>query len=209
MTSKEFFRLILRYFLQGLLLTAPLGITVFVLFKALEFIDGIVPFRIPGLGLLTLVAGITLIGFVGSTFIAKPLLAFFDDLISRAPLIKILYSAIKDFLEALVGKKKKFTEPVLVKVYEGTGLMKLGFVTSRDLSILGLGEDYVAVYLPHSYNFSGNLFFVPVKNVIPVQGNISADIMKYVITAGVTSLDEISQDGKKQNTNDMQQKPLT
>ncbi|MHC1708160.1 MAG: DUF502 domain-containing protein [Bacteroidales bacterium] len=187
MQVKKFFQLLFKYFLQGLLLLAPITATIFIIYKSFQYVDGLLPFQFPGLGLATVLVGITIIGFLGSTILAKPLKILADEIIGNTPGIKIIYSAIKDFMEALVGKKKKFTEPVLVKIYEGTGLLKLGFITGRDLSVLGLSNGYVAVYFPHSYNFSGNLFFVPVKNITPVQGS-SSEIMKYVVTAGVTSL---------------------
>lgn len=190
MGSKKLFQLIFKYFLQGLLLLAPISATIFIIYKGFIYLDNLIPFKFPGLGLLSVLLGITLIGFLGSTVLAKPLKILADEIIGNTPGIKIIYSSIKDFMEALVGNKKKFSEPVLVKVYEGTGLMKLGFITGKDLSVLGLSDEYVAVYLPHSYNFSGNLFFVPVKNVIPVKGSPS-EIMKYVVTAGVTTLQDI------------------
>jgi uncharacterized membrane protein len=191
MKIKKIFQLLLKYLLQGLLFLSPVVVTLFIIYKSFYYIDGLLPFRFPGLGFLTILVGITFIGFLGSTILVKPFKILIDQVIGNTPVIKIIYSAIKDFMEALVGKKKKFTEPVLVKIYEGTGLLKMGFITGKDLSTIGLSGDYVAVYFPHSYNFSGNLFFVPVKNITPVKG-VPADIMKYIVTAGITSLEESS-----------------
>ena len=110
-----------------------------------------------------------------------------DKIISQAPLVKIIYTSIKDFMSAFVGKDKKFTEPVLVKVNMDSDLEKMGFVTQRDLTSLGIDADKVAVYLPHSYNFSGNLFIVPAANVKPLNAN-SAEVMKFIVSAGVTAI---------------------
>lgn len=198
---RHLLRLLLKFFLQGLLFLAPISITVFVIIKTFEFLDGLLPYKIPGLGLVTVIALITVTGFIGTTFIAKPLMGFIDDLISKAPVVKIIYSSVKDFLEAVVGKKKKFTEPVLVKINENTGLLKLGFITGKELSMLGLDDTYVAVYFPHSYNFSGNLFFVKTEHIIPVKG-APADVMKYVVTAGVTSLEDSSEKPDPKPTKD-------
>jgi uncharacterized membrane protein len=189
MKSTNLFKIILGYFLRGLLFITPVALTGYAIYSTVLFADNMFPFKIPGLGFLVTLAAITLVGLIGSSIIARPLLGLIDDLISKAPVIRILYTSLKEFMEAFVGQKKKFTEPVLVKIYEGTGLMKMGFVTDRDLSRIGLGEDYVAVYFPHSYNFSGNLFFVPSKNIIPVEGS-PTELMKYIVTAGVTSLNE-------------------
>jgi uncharacterized membrane protein len=186
---------LIRYFFQGLLLMAPLAITIYTIVVSLEFIDGIlnqyltdlIGFKIPGLGLLIIVVFITLIGVVGSSILIKPLLNSLDKLISQAPLVKIIYTSIKDFMNAFVGKDKKFTEPVLVKVNKDSDLEKLGFITQHDLTTLGIGAGKVAVYLPHSYNFSGNLFIVPAANVQPLDAN-STELMKFIVTAGVTSI---------------------
>lgn len=177
---------ILSYFLQGLLYTLPIVATVYVVYQAIVFIDGIIPVDIPGLGIAVLVISITLIGFFGGLLISTRILKM-ERLLDRIPLIKIIYSSVKDLLSAFVGKKKRFTEPVLVKM-EGE-VERLGFVTERDLSDLGVTGDKIGVYIPFSYAVTGNLIIVPSKNVTPVDGN-SADIMKFIISGGVTELDD-------------------
>jgi uncharacterized membrane protein len=139
------------------------------------------------LGLVLIVTFVTLIGIVGSSILIKPILNSLDKIISQAPLVKIIYTSIKDFMSAFVGKDKKFTEPVLVKVNKDSDLEKMGFVTQRDLTSLGIEAGKVAVYLPHSYNFSGNLFIVPAANVKPLNAN-SAEVMKFIVSAGVTAI---------------------
>lgn len=187
---------LLTWFLQGLLFTAPVALTIYIIVVSFTFIDGILTdvifnilgFRIPGLGLVVILAMITLIGFLGSSIVFKPLLSYLDKLISQAPLVKIIYTSIKDFMSAFVGKERRFTEPVLVKVSREANLEKMGFITQKDLSMLGIPETKVAVYLPHSYNFSGNLFIVPVENITPLNAP-SAEVMKFIVTAGVTSFE--------------------
>lgn len=174
-----------NYFLQGLLLVAPLAITFYVIFAVLDYIDGLLPFNIPGLGLLIIITSITFIGYVGSFLIKRPLSFFFHRIIERIPLVKILYSSISDLLSAFVGQKKKFTEPVMVIMNKESDIRKLGFITEKDLSSIGIGKEFVAVYLPHSYNFSGNMFIVPAENVIAVNSN-PTDFMKFIVSGGVT-----------------------
>jgi len=178
-------RKIVNSFLQGLLLIAPISITIFVIFKLFEFIDGLIPLNIPGLGLLIILGSITLIGMLGSLIIRTPLSFLFNRIMDQVPLVKMLYTAISDLLSAFVGQKKKFTEPVMVILSKESNVRKLGFITERDLQNIGIGNDFVAVYLPHSYNFSGNMFIVPAENVIPVVAN-SADFMKFIVSGGVT-----------------------
>lgn len=186
---------LIRYFFQGLLLISPLAITIYAIVVSLEFIDGlliqyltrIIGFKIPGLGLVIIVTFITLIGVLGSSILVKPILASLDRLISQAPLVKIIYTSIKDFMSAFVGKDKKFTEPVLVKMNKDSDVEKLGFITQHDLTVLGIEAGKVTVYLPHSYNFSGELFIVPEANVKPLNAN-STEVMKFIVTAGVTAI---------------------
>lgn len=174
-------------FLQGLLLIAPLSVTVFILYKLLGFVDGLIPLHIPGLGLVIVLGSITLIGFAGSILIGRPITFIFNNIIERIPLLKILYTSISDLLSAFVGQKKKFTEPVMVLLSKESDVRKLGFITEKDLSNIGINEQFVAVYLPHSYNFSGNMFIVPAENVIPVDAN-PADFMKFIVSGGVTKV---------------------
>ncbi len=187
---------LISWFLQGMLYIAPVSLTVYVIYVSFQFVDGIltdvitsvVGFKIPGLGILVILAMITLIGFLGSSIFFSRYLKFFDKLISQAPLVKVIYTSIKDFISAFVGKDRRFTEPVLVKVNKESNLEKLGFITQKDLTNLGISKGKVAVYLPHSYNFSGNLFVVPVENLTPLNAP-PAEVMKFIVTAGVTSIE--------------------
>ncbi len=188
---------IVRFFLQGLILIAPLAITIYALVMLFEFVDGLLivaltnltGIKIPGLGLVIILVTITLIGYLGGTILFKPILNSLDKIISQAPLVKIIYTSIKDFMSAFVGKDKKFTEPVLVQINKDAELYKLGFITQHDLTKLGIEKGKVAVYLPHSYNFSGNLFVVPSENVKPLDAS-PTEVMKFIVTAGVTSIPE-------------------
>ena len=199
-----FFRRVLRrigsYFLQGLLVTVPIAVTVFVIVRLFYLLDsvliGVHPFfaDFPGAGILALILIITLAGLFASTVIAQPLLNYFNNILERAPLVKTIYTAIKDLLSAFVGKKKRFTKPVLVKMIEGSDLEKPGFITQESLSDLGIEGNKVAVYLPHSYAFSGNLFIVPADRVTPLDAT-PADVMKFIISGGVTEIDQESKNG--------------
>jgi uncharacterized membrane protein len=193
---RQILKKFLNYFLQGLLYIAPITMTIWGVIAIFEFIDGlligyldqILKRHIPGLGIIVLLISITLIGLMGSTILFKPFIAYFDRLFAKAPLIKIIYTSVKDLVSAFVGQKKRFNEPVMVKIGKGYDLEKIGFITNRDLSFLGIEGQKVAVYLPHSYAWSGNLFIVPAENVRPIDAS-STDVMKFIISAGVTNLD--------------------
>ncbi|HHZ64882.1 MAG TPA: DUF502 domain-containing protein [Flavobacteriales bacterium] len=183
---------LISFFLQGLLFIGPIAVSVFVIFKIFDLVDGLLrnflPWEIPGLGLLIILVLITGLGWLGSTIIAKPMFSYFDKVVEKAPLIKIIYTAVKDLLSAFVGSKKSFNQPVLVKLEKDSDVQKLGFITQSDLSDLGIGKDKVAVYLPHSYAWSGNQYIVPKANVQALDVS-AATVMKFIVSGGVTSLE--------------------
>jgi len=166
----------------------PIAVTGYVLYKAFRIIDGILPFQIPGLGLVIILVLLTVLGFLGSTILARPIFYYFDRIIEKAPLIKVLYSAVKDLLSAFVGSKKSFDKPVLVKLEKDSDVQKLGFITQDDLTELGIEGDKVAVYLPHSYAWSGNQYIVPKENITPLDVS-AATVMKFIVSGGVTNID--------------------
>lgn len=193
---KIFSKRVMYYFFQGLLYIAPITLTIWGVIAIFDFIDGLLidyldsllKRHIPGLGIIVLLIAITLIGLLGSTLLFKPFIAYFDQLFTKAPLIKIIYSSVKDLVSAFVGQKKRFNEPVMVKIGKGYDIEKIGFITNKDLSFLGVANQKVAVYLPHSYAWSGNLFIVPAENVTPIDAS-ATDVMKFIISAGVTNLE--------------------
>ena len=186
---------LIRFLLQGLLYIAPIAITVYILYVIFSFVDGLLQkwleqlfgVSIPGLGLIITIVLLILIGFLGQTFIARPFKHLFGRLLERIPILKVIYSAFNDLFSAFVGKERKFNKPVLVMVNKSLGLEKLGFLTEEDLSLID-EKERVAVYFPHSYNWSGELFLVPrelVRN-IDVQ---PAEVMKFIVSAGVADWD--------------------
>ncbi len=185
---------LLAYFFQGLLYIAPLGITVFVLYKAFIYLDGLFKpivekyfgFSFTGLSLIIVFLLVALLGFLGQTIIARPIKRLVNHFINKAPLIKVIYTSLRDLLSAFVGKEKKFKQAVLVKVNPISELEKLGFITQEDVSKLGVEGKKVAVYFPHSYNFSGELFIVPAENVKMIDG-APADVMKFIVSGGVAN----------------------
>ena len=171
----------LNNFLRGLLLLVPMAAAMYVVYYIYTMLDSLIDFGIPG---LSFVIVILLITFVGS-FTRKyntGLFIWFEDLVNKVPLLSLIYSSIKDLMNSFVGDKKKFNKPVLVKVENN--LYKPGFVTSDDLKEIGL-PGMVSVYLPHSYNFSGNVFLTDKKNIKPLK-NSSSEVMKYIVSGGIS-----------------------
>lgn len=189
---------IMNYFFQGLLYIAPFGVTAYIIYLIFKFIDSLLEdilqqflkTDIPGLGLIVIVLFLILVGIIGQSIIARPFKILFKRLLEKAPLLKLIYSAMNDLFSAFVGKEKKFNKPVMVLVNPISNLEKLGFLTEEDLSRLGEKEK-VAVYFPHSYNFSGELFIVPKSQVRPIDIN-PAVAMKFIVSGGISNIYEES-----------------
>jgi len=180
-------RRIAKYFFQGLLFLIPVGVTIWLFREAFIKIDGLLgdPLGkgIPGLGFLIVLAGTTFIGFLASNFLTKRVLGLMDKLFTRLPLVKLVYSSVRDLIGAFVGDKKGFDRPVLVDLFPGSDARVAGFMTGTDLEALGMPEK-VAVYMPQSYNFAGNLLFVPKERVTPLKLD-SSTAMAFIISGGV------------------------
>lgn len=185
-----------RYFLQGLLVIVPVAITAFVLFKIVQYIgalfgrfDMIVhPYADPVIFTVLLILLIFLVGLLATNYLARIFWREMEKLFERAPLVKIIYSSIKDVLSAFIGNKKRFSKPVLVTTNIESHIQEMGFITQDDLSRIGLDKNKVAVYIPVSYSISGRLVIVPASQVqaldIP-----AADAMKFIVSGGVADMD--------------------
>ena len=172
------------YFLRGLVIMAPLALTIYVCYSIVKAIDGWIPVDIPGVGFAITLGLITLVGALGSNVLTASLVKVIDGLLDKLPFVRLLYGTAKDFFEAFVGDKRRFDTAILVTLYPGSEAKALGFMTRKDVEMFGL-TDHCAVYLPHSYNFSGQLLLVPREHVTLVQSG-SAELMSFIVSGGVT-----------------------
>ena len=170
-------------FLKGCLVIVPIACTAYVLYLLFTSVDGLLGYPIPGVGFLATVAIVTVVGALTSNVIGRRVLRQAERLLARVPLVKLLYTSIRDFVGAFVGDHKSFDRPVVVSLDADAKL--LGFATSEQLEHLGLAG-YVAVYLPQSYNFAGNLVLFPAERVRPVETD-SAAFMAFVVSGGVVA----------------------
>ena len=179
---------LIAYFVKGLLIFVPIALTVFLLVWVFNSFDAIfrdkIPKYFPGLGLLISIALITFIGFLASNFLGKKLFGLVDKIFTGLPLVKLLYSAVKDILEAFAGDKKSFDKPVLATVGPGSNAKIVGFITRESLENLGLA-DYVAVYMPQSYNFAGNVLLFPKEAIQPLEIE-SSQAMAFIVSGGLS-----------------------
>lgn len=177
---------ILRYFFSGTIFIVPLLATAYFIYLSFSWLDDQLNLPYPGLGFLIIFSVITVIGYLSTNYIFRTIGHWFDAGMNRIPLVKLIYSTVKDLLGAVVGDKRKFSKPVLVRINRENDLNQIGFITQADLSDLGL-HDMVVVYIPHSYALSGYHYFVPKENIRPL--NISGPAaMKFIVSGGVSGL---------------------
>jgi len=195
------FKKTFQYFLQGILVLAPILITIYAVYWVIKSIDTLLPiFTIIddkgnisvqnfGLGFLLILSTITLIGYLSSFFIRSRIFNLFEDWLEKVPGIKFIYGTSKDFFEAFAGEKKKFNKPVLANI-DDNDVWRIAFLTQESMEEFGL-EDYVSVYVPMSYSISGNLYFIPTNRIKKLDAGISpSEAMKFAISGGVTAVDD-------------------
>jgi len=177
---------LLGYFARGLVLLAPIVVTGWVCWLVFTRVDGWLGLPIPGAGFVVTLLLITLVGFLASSLLTRSAVGLLERALTRLPFVRLLYGSTKDLLNAFVGEKRRFDQPVKLRVHDSLSLHMVGFVTRDALQSLEL-DDFVAVYCPHSYNFSGQLYVVPRHLVTPLDV-ASADIMAFVVSGGVSGL---------------------
>ena len=206
MKKRQTLKRLFQYFLQGLIILAPIVITVYAVTGLFNFIDSILPailgklfpywsldargnpLKIPGIGFVILIFLVVFVGYVSSSFLVGRLVDLFDTVLERTPGIKIIYSTVKDFFEAFAGNKRKFDKAVLVSVQDRE-VWQIGFITQEELLQFGM-EEYVAVYIPKAYAFTGELFFLKKERVKVLPGISAAEAMKFAISGGVTHIED-------------------
>lgn len=194
-----------NYFLTGLVITGPIGITLWLTWTFIQWVDGWVkpfvpavynpdtylPFPVPGFGLIVAIFLLTIIGFLTANFAGRSLLSFGESLVGRMPLVRNLYNGLKQIFETILDQRgNSFTKAALIQ-YPRKGLWAIVFIStatkgevSRQLSDQG---DMVSVFLPTTPNpTSGFLLFVPREDVIELDMSVE-DAAKLVISAGLVS----------------------
>ena len=188
----KFWKSLVNYFIQGILFIVPITLTIWVIAYVFNYLDQLtrpietklLGFEIPGMGLVILAIFLVLIGFIGSSIVFRPLTGLIERLINRAPLIKDVYSSIKDLLSAFVGNKKKFNHPVLVTMNE-TGLKRIGFLSRSGMPEMNIDKDSIIVYLPYSYGLMGTVIIVK-KDMVEKINQPATEVMKFIVSGGVT-----------------------
>jgi uncharacterized membrane protein len=177
-------RVLARWFVQGLIVLLPIVTTIWVLTNVFVWVDDLFPVRTPGLGFVCAVVTITLVGWLTSLFIGRWIVRGTEWLLERIPLVRSLYSTVKDFFNAVSGQRKTFDRPVVVSLFPGGSPKVLGFITRDDLSEIGLPGD-VAVLLQQSLNFAGNLVLFP-KDQVRALDVDNGKFLTFLMSGGLT-----------------------
>jgi len=204
---KKILNTVAQLFFQGVVVLAPIGVTIWVVVSLFNWVDNILPNllnfifpsqfaevngqipKVTGLGFVVAITLVLLVGWLSSLFFVERLMSIFDKILEKTPGVKIIYSSVKDFLEAFAGNKKKFDQPVLVNV-DSSDVWRIGFITQNNTEHFGL-KDFVTVYVPHSYAISGITYIVSVDRIKKMPKGVNAsEAMKYVVSGGVTTVDD-------------------
>lgn len=204
---KDYGRKLLKYFLQGLIVLAPIAITIAAIISIFNWIDGILPSmihsifpnwikedakgnveKIPGLGFIIVISLVLFVGWLSSLFMVGKMVDLFDSILEKTPGIKFIYSSVKDFFEAFAGDKKKFDKPVLVNI-DNNDIWRIGFITLASADDFDM-QEYVVVYVPLSYAISGITYIVPPSKIKPLKHLSAADAMKFAVSGGVVNVED-------------------
>jgi hypothetical protein len=189
--KKHYFSTFIKYFFQGILIIGPLSATIWIIWSIFKSVDNLVPDLskdYPGLVFALVLLGTAIIGFIGSRLIlGKLLVGLLDYLVAHIPGVKIIYSSIKDVLSSFVGDKRKFSNPVWVRVNETPEVWRIGFLTQPSMDFVNL-EGMVSVYLPHSYAISGWVIVTSSENVKPAEGFTAQKAMEFALSGGITTI---------------------
>ncbi|MBM3415416.1 MAG: DUF502 domain-containing protein [Bacteroidetes bacterium] len=200
------FKKVIQYLLQGLLIIAPVAVTIYSIYWIVSTVDNWLPiFREPvkdtagniirykvknyGAGFAIILVSIIIIGYLSSVFIRSRIYNLFDSWLEKTPGIKYIYSSVRDFFGAFAGEKKKFNKPILANAF-ADDVWVMGFITDEELEKFDLGAEMISIYIPQAYHWAGQLYVLPRHRVRRLEKISSGDAMKYAVTGGVVDAEE-------------------
>jgi uncharacterized membrane protein len=192
-----------NYFFAGILVTAPIAITVWIASEFVSFVDGSVtpyipaqwnpetylPFSLPGLGVVVVVFGLVMIGFLTAGLLGRTLIAAGERLLARMPVIRSLYSAVKQIFETVLKEQSRAFREVILFEYPRKNCWSLGFITGpADGGIQELTpDDTVNIFMPTTPNpTSGFLLFLPRRETQTLSMTVEEGI-KMVVSGGIVT----------------------
>lgn len=193
------------WFLAGLLITAPVALTLYVTFAIVHWVDELVsplippqhrpevyfhlPFPIPGTGLVIVVVGLTLIGALAATLLGRFFVRVGDRILARLPIVRTLYGALKQMFETLLSQKSSAFREVVLVPFPTVGSWAIGFITGETMAAIrqGISGELITVFVPTSPNpTSGYILFVQRANTVAVDMSVEEGL-KLVVSGGTVT----------------------
>lgn len=199
--KKTIFSRLRNYFLAGIVVTAPIAITVYIVWAFLQFLDGLItplipvaynpnsylPFSLPGLGFAITVVFFIIVGWFTRNFLGRLIVKWSEFIVERVPVINKIYIAIKQIFETISASQSDAFKEVVMFEYPRKGIWVMGFVTGATKGeVQELTEtDTVNIFLPTTPNpTSGFLLFVPKKDIKYLKMSVE-DGIKMIVSGGI------------------------
>ena len=195
----KLFRKISNNFFKGILISAPIIITLYIAWGLIKFFDkkaspllGTFPFEIPGFGLITVFIFFAIIGFITTGLLGRIFSSFIEKVLSKMPVLRNIYSGLKQLFEAILAKKSNSFREVILLEYPRVGIWAMGFLTGDTRGEVNrkTKNKMVNIFLPTTPNpTSGFLLFVPKKDILGLTMTVEEGI-KMIISAGMLTPSE-------------------
>ena len=217
-----------NYFLTGLVIAAPIGITLFITWSFIQWVDDTVkpyipsiynpdnylPFSVPGVGLIFSLFILTILGFLTANFVGRSFVTYGEVMVGRMPLVRNIYNALKQIFETVLSQKgQTFTKAAVIE-YPRRDLWALAFIATDTIGEVshrlaersGSEDGFISVFLPTTPNpTSGFLLFVPRKDIIILDMSVE-DAAKLVISAGLVTPDFIAEHAIEEDQDKVEEK---
>ncbi len=206
--KSKFWNRVKNYLLTGVIVTAPVAITVYMSYHLVVWINSVtshlipqqwkignfVPYAVPGLGLVLLIAALMLVGMLTTGYVGKFFVKLWERIIRKMPVVSSFYSLMKQIFETFLSQKSRsFSEVVLVQ-YPRKDLWTIAFVSKDETGgevADKVGQKMLSIYVPTTPNpTSGFLIFVPENDVIKLDMSVE-DGIKYVLSCGIVTPEEL------------------
>jgi uncharacterized membrane protein len=197
-----------NYFLTGIVVAAPIGITIYITWTFVHWVDSRVkplipraynpdnylPFSVPGVGLLFAILIITLLGFLTANLVGRTMVAYGEGLLDRVPLVRNVYRGLRQLFQTALSQTSRSFQKVVLVEYPTPGVWRVGFVATRakgDIRAQHPDKDLLAVFIPNTPNVTaGFLIFVPRKNAVVLDMSVE-EAAKMIISAGLVTPDTV------------------
>ena len=203
-----------NYFLTGIVVAAPVSITIYLTWTFIDWIDSRVkpliptvynpdnylPFSVPGVGLLFAIMIITLLGFLTANLVGRTVVSYGENLVERTPLVRNIYRALKQLFQTVLSQSSRSFQKVALVEYPEKGVWRVAFVATGakgEIAERLPDEDSIAVFIPNTPNVTaGFLVFVPRRDAVMLDMSVE-EAAKMIISAGLVVPDHVHGDAPK------------